>query len=80
MRALIALLASSIWILGTVYHLWTVVIAFQHGFVAGIVTLALPVLSEIYWFFKLWGVNTPYIVVSIIYTIITVITSIFRDD
>jgi hemolysin-activating ACP:hemolysin acyltransferase len=80
MRALIALLASSIWILGTVYHLWTVVIAFQHGFVSGIVTLVLPVLSQIYWFFKLWGVNTTYIVVSIVYTIIVFIVSIFRND
>ena len=80
MRVLVALLASSIWILGTVYHLWTVIIAFQHGIVSGIVTLVLPVLSEIYWFFKLWGVNTPYIVVSIIYAVITLIVSLFRND
>jgi len=80
MRALIALLASSIWILGTVYHLWTVVIAFQHGFLSGIVTLVLPILSEIYWFFKLWGVNTAYIVVSIIYAVIALIVSFFREN
>jgi len=80
MRALITLLASSIWILGTVYHLWTVIIAFQHGLFSGIITLVLPVISEIYWFFKMWGVNTPYIVVSIIFLIITLVISIFNHD
>jgi len=80
MRALITLLASSIWILGTVYHLWTVIIAFQHGFISGIVTLILPVISEIYWFFKLWGENTVYIVVSIIYAVIALIVTLFRNN
>ena len=67
-------------ILGIVYHLWTVIIAFQHGIVSGIVTLFLPVLSQIYWFFKMWGVNTPYIVVSIIFLIITLVVSVFNHD
>ena len=67
------------WILGTVYHLWTVIIAFKHGIVAGIVTLVLPALSEIYWFFKMWGENTLYIVVSIIFAIGCVIYKVFND-
>jgi hypothetical protein len=80
MRALIGLLASAIWILGIMYHLWTVIIAFSHSIIAGIVTLFLPVLSEIYWFFKIWGENTTYTAVSIIYTVIALIVFIGKQD
>ncbi|QCX52540.1 hypothetical protein [Elizabethkingia sp. JS20170427COW] len=50
-----------IWILGGVVHLWTIILAFEHsGFLAAIVSIFLPFLSEIYWVYKLWDVNTTY--------------------
>jgi len=80
MKALVGLLASAIWILGIVYHLWTVIIAFQYGIISAIATFFLPVLSQIYWFFKMWDVNTPYIVVSIVFLIVALVVSVFNRD
>ncbi|MBK0369812.1 hypothetical protein [Flavobacterium agrisoli] len=48
------------------YHVWTVIIAFSHGFWSGIITLFLPVLSEIYWIFKMFGENNLYAILGII--------------
>ncbi|PXV66813.1 hypothetical protein CLV62_10473 [Dysgonomonas alginatilytica] len=60
---------SIMWILGTIYHLWTAIIAFSHSVIAGIVTLFLPALSEIYWFFATLGDNAIYTALAIIFTI-----------
>ncbi|MDI6790282.1 MAG: hypothetical protein QME44_06315 [Thermodesulfobacteriota bacterium] len=47
-------------ILGLVIHVWTIVIAFLlSGLFAAVLTLVFPVLSEIYWFFKI-GSNAGY--------------------
>jgi len=47
-------------ILGLVIHVWTIVIAFLlSGLFAAILTLVFPILSEIYWFFKI-GSNVGY--------------------
>ena len=47
-------------ILGLVIHVWTIVIAFLlSGLFAAVLTLVFPVLSEIYWFFKI-GSNLGY--------------------
>lgn len=40
------------------FHAYITYIAFKHGFFSGLLTLFLPVLSEIYWVIKLWDVNT----------------------
>ena len=41
-------------LLGMAIHLWTIVIAFKiSGIIATILTFIFPVLSEIYWFFKI---------------------------
>ncbi len=60
---------SIMWILGTIYHLWTAIIAFDHSVIAGIVTLFLPALSEIYWFFATLGDNAIYTTLAITFTI-----------
>ncbi len=49
-----------IWILAGIFHIWTVIIAFGHGILAGILSLILPVLAEIYWVFNLWNENPSY--------------------
>ena len=47
-------------VLGLVIHVWTIVIAFLlSGLFAAVFTLVFPVLSEIYWFFKI-GSNPGY--------------------
>jgi len=47
-------------ILGLIIHVWTIVIAFLlSGLFAAVLTLVFPVLSEIYWFFKI-GSNVGY--------------------
>ena len=58
-------------ILGVVIHIWTVVIAFlTSGLFAAVITLILPVLSEIYWFIKVGsnvGFGTTYCVAIMVY-------------
>lgn len=45
-------------ILGTVIHIWTIVISYTiSGLIAAILSLALPVLAQIYWFFFVWSAN-----------------------
>ena len=54
----LAWLAASI--LGLVIHVWTIVIAFSvSGLFAAVLTLVFPVLSEIFWFFKV-GSNVSF--------------------
>lgn len=54
----IAWIAASI--LGLVIHVWTIVIAFSvSGLFAAVLTLVFPLLSEIYWFFKV-GINVGF--------------------
>jgi len=44
-------------ILGLVVHVWTILIAFAaSGLIGAVITLILPVLAQIYWFIKIWGV------------------------
>jgi hypothetical protein len=44
------------WILAAIIHVWTVVIAFMSGgLVSAVITLLLPVLSQIYWGFVIFS-------------------------
>ena len=60
----LALIVASI--LGLVIHVLTIVIAFSvSGLFAAVLTLIFPILSEIYWFFKVGsnvGFGTTYCV------------------
>ena len=54
-------------VLVVIGHLWTTVVGFQEGgSLGGILTLILPFFSEIYWVIKMIGVNTPYVVYTIL--------------
>lgn len=67
---LVFIVFSVIPITAILFHLWTVVIAFSEGgILSGIITLILPVLAEIYWMVKMWGVNDTYITLGIIHLI-----------
>ncbi len=55
-------------------HLWTVIIAFGHGgFLAGIISLFLPVLSELFWMIKMFTTNPFYSVIALIHLILALI-------
>ena len=64
-------------VLGLVIHVWTVVIAYlTSGLFAAVLTLIFPVISEIYWFFKVgsnlgFGVN--YCVAIMAYILLWVV-------
>jgi len=47
-------------VLGVIIHVWTIILAFMiKGFFAAIITFVFPVLSQIFWFFKI-GANVGY--------------------
>lgn len=47
-------------ILGLILHVWTIIIAFMiKGFLAALISFVLPVISQIFWFFKI-GSNVGY--------------------
>ena len=53
-----------------IFHLWTTYIAFdQGGFFGGLLTFIFPLMSELYWVFKVWGENETYTTISIIHFI-----------
>jgi hypothetical protein len=58
-------------VLGLIIHIWTIIIAYSFsGIFASILTLIFPILSEIYWFFKVgnnFGYSTLYCVANIAY-------------
>lgn len=70
-ETLFKLFANFIYLLGASAHIWTVYIAFtEGGFFAGVLSLFLPVLSEIYWIFKMFGDNNLYSISIIIISVI----------
>lgn len=51
----------------TIGHIWTTIVAFKEsGIIAAVLSLVLPVLSEIYWVAKMIGRNTPFVVYIIL--------------
>ncbi len=54
--ALVGIAYPVIGILGLIIHIWTIVIAYTvSGLIGAIITLIFPVLSQIYWFIKVWS-------------------------
>ena len=56
---------ASLLLLGAVIHVWTIVLAHgTSGLLAAVVSLLLPFLAQIYWFFTAWSmagtVANPY--------------------
>jgi len=57
-------------ITATIVHIWTVVLAFtEGGFWGGVLSLFLPVLSELYWMITLWESHPDYAILALIHLI-----------
>jgi len=62
-------------------HVWTVIIAFQvGGFWAGILSLFLPFLSELYWMFKMFGENNLYAYIALIHLVVSIPIGMARSS
>ena len=74
-------LAGIFYITASIIHIWTVIIAFQQsGFIAAIISLILPFLSEVYWMFKMWGENDLYAWLALIHIIFSILFGIGRNN
>lgn len=73
MKSIFVSLFSVFVITALITHLWTVIIAFTvGGILSGIITLLLPFLAEIYWMFKMFGVNDTYAYIALIHLILAI--------
>jgi hypothetical protein len=75
------ILAIITFILGTILHVWTTVIAFStSGISAAVITFILPGFSEIFWVVTIWKdvhtVMNPYLLAYIASWIFCIISSI----
>lgn len=62
-------------------HVWTVIIAFQvEGFFAGILSLVLPGLSELYWMFKMFGENDLFAYIALVHLILAIPMGMIFSD
>ena len=67
-------------ITATLVHIWTVYIAFvEGGFWGGLISLFLPVISEIYWMFKMFGVNNLYAWIALIHLLLAIPASLMKN-
>lgn len=58
-------------LLVAIAHIWTTVIGLQEGGIfGGILTFIFPILSEIYWVIKMFGVNAFYSVYTIVCVVV----------
>jgi len=59
---------------GLLIHIWTIIIAFKNASLFEVVLTAfLPVISEIYWFFKIGsnsGFINPFSITLVIYAVV----------
>ena len=71
-----------IWpITALITHIWTVVVAFEHGgMVSGVISFFVPFLSEIYWLFKMFGVNNFYAYIALAHLILALPYSMFSKE
>ncbi len=64
-----------------VTHVWTVIIAFtEGGLFAGILSLFLPFLAELYWMFKMFGENDTYAYIALVHLILAIPFSMFGRE
>ncbi|WP_291073004.1 hypothetical protein [Empedobacter sp. UBA5987] len=71
MKAFFFLLYCIFTITAVITHFWTVIIAFSEaGFFGGLITLFIPFLSEIFWMFKMFGVNNFYAYTALFHLIL----------
>ncbi|MDY0076158.1 MAG: hypothetical protein RBR87_02695 [Bacteroidales bacterium] len=78
MKSLFVSLYGIFVITAIITHIWTVVIAFTiGGFLAGVISLFLPFLAELYWMFKMFGVNDAYAYIALVHLILAIPYSMF---
>lgn len=82
MRAIFVSLYGIFSITAIITHIWTVIIAFSEGgFWAGILSLILPFLAELYWMIKMFGENDVYAIIALIHLILSIPMAMFgRGD
>lgn len=81
MKAIFISLFGLFAITATITHIWTVIIAFSEGGIfGGILTLFLPFLGELYWMFKMFGINDPYAYIALIHLILAIPFSLFGRE
>ena len=61
-----------LYVLGAIIHVWTIILSFMiKGFFAALITFVFPVLSQIFWFFKIGAnvgyTNNPFCIAIIVY-------------
>ena len=70
-RNVMRLLSYIFGTLVTIGHIWTTIVAFKEsGIIAAVLSLVLPVLSEIYWVVKLFGINNHYVIYIILCAVV----------
>lgn len=73
MKVIFVSLYGAFVVASIITHLWTVVIAYyESGFWISVITFCLPLLSELYWTYQMWGVNVLYCSMSIILMVLTI--------
>ncbi|GAA0877391.1 hypothetical protein GCM10009119_03590 [Algoriphagus jejuensis] len=78
MKGIAGIIGMIFIITATITHIWTVIIAFSEGGIfAGLLSLLLPFLSEIYWIFKMFGENNLYTYTAITHLIIAIPIGMF---
>ena len=78
MKAIFVSLFSIFSITAIITHIWTVIIAFTEGGIfAGIISLFLPFLAELYWMFKMFGENDAYAYIALIHLLLAIPFSLF---
>ena len=81
MRAIFVSLFGLFTITATITHIWTVIIAFaEGGFWGGILSFLFPVLSELYWMFKMFGVNDTYAYCALAHLLLAIPFGLFGRD
>lgn len=72
MKAILGSIFGIFAVTAIITHIWTVIIAFNEaGFFGALLTLILPVLSEIYWMFKMFGENNTYAYIALVHLILS---------
>lgn len=55
-------------------HIWTILIAFSEGgILAGVLSLFLPLLAEIFWMIRMFGENDFYSYVALIHILLGIL-------
>jgi len=81
MKAIFVSLYGVFAVTAIITHIWTVIIAFTvGGFLAGIISLFLPFLAELYWMFKMFGVNDIYAYIALVHLILAIPFSMFGRE